>query len=372
MDEPRGPDPAAVLAGFAHAVGRAGIAVTPDRTRTFLRACAEVGAGDLTLVYWAGRATLGPQPDQLPAYDAVFARWFSGSLPPAVRHSARRRAVGREAGDQGQDGGEPAAGGDPARRRVAASRLERLARRDLSTLRPDELAEVARLFAAVHPRPPHRPGRRWHASSGGAFDVRRTLREDLRRGGEPGPLRHRRRVPRPRRVVLLVDVSGSMAGYADGLLRLAHVWVRSSPGGTEVFTMGTRLTRVTLPLRLPDAGTALVAAGSAVPDRSGGTRLGEVLRTFLDGWGRRGTARGAVVVVLSDGWERGDPALLAEQLRRLRRIAHRVVWASPHRDREGYRPVQSGIRAALPHCDAFVAGHSLAAFVALAAVVADA
>jgi uncharacterized protein with von Willebrand factor type A (vWA) domain len=206
--------------------------------------------------------------------------------------------------------------------------------------------------------------------------VRRTLREELRRAGEPGPLRHRRRSTRPRRVVWLIDVSGSMAPYADVLLRLAHAQVRagvgSGPHRVEVFTVGTRLTRVTPALGRRDVEQALRAAGEQVPDWSGGTRLGESLRVFVDRWGQRGVARGAVVVICSDGWERGDPALLAEQVRRLRRLAHRVVWVNPHRGKAGYRPVQGGIAAVLPYVDDFVAGHSVAAYAELMEVVAGA
>jgi hypothetical protein len=163
-----------------------------------------------------------------------------------------------------------------------------------------------------------------------------------------------------------------MSPYADALLRLAHVWVRGAPRTTEVFTAGTRLTRVTRALRGRDPEVALRAAGEQVPDWSGGTRLGEALQAFLDRWGQRGTARGAVVVVFSDGWERGDPELLATQMARLHRLAHRVVWVNPHRGKAGYRPVQGGIAAALPFVDDFVAGHSLATFAELVEVVARA
>jgi hypothetical protein len=167
-------------------------------------------------------------------------------------------------------------------------------------------------------------------------------------------------------VVLLVDVSGSMSAYADALLRLAHRVLRSGMAGggrVEVFTIGTRLTRLTPALRAhrdPDA--ALRAAGELVPDWSGGTRLGEVLRAFADRWGQRGLARGAVLVICSDGWERGDVDLLTGQVERLRRLSHRLVWVNPHRGKAGYLPVQQGIVAVLPHVDDFVAGHSLAAF----------
>ncbi|HKN98937.1 MAG TPA: VWA domain-containing protein, partial [Pseudonocardiaceae bacterium] len=183
--------------------------------------------------------------------------------------------------------------------------------------------------------------------------------------------RHRA-ATRPRRLVLLVDVSGSMKPYADALLRFAHVITRRAPGSTEVFTLGTRMTRVSRQLRLRDPEQALTAASNAVPDFAGGTRLGEGVRAFLNRWGQRGVARRAVVVLFSDGWERGDPALLAEQMARLRRLAHSVIWANPHAGQADYRPVQSGIAAALPYVDSLVAGHSLAALEAILREIRDA
>ncbi len=163
-----------------------------------------------------------------------------------------------------------------------------------------------------------------------------------------------------------------MAPYADSLLRWAHVVTCSNRLRTEVFTVGTRLTRVTSAMRMRDSEAALEAAGSAVSDWSGGTRLGESMQAFLDRWGQRGVARGAVVVIVSDGWERGDASLLREQMRRLQRIAHRVIWINPHRGKSGYQPVQSGMVAALPAVDVLLAGHSLATFEAALAVIADA
>jgi uncharacterized protein with von Willebrand factor type A (vWA) domain len=255
--------------------------------------------------------------------------------------------------------------------RAMASDVEVLRHRDLASLSAAEKSRLAAMFATLPARPPrrrtsrHRP---WHR---GSVDASRTLRASLRHLGEPADIAWRRRGEKPRRVVLLVDVSGSMSGYADALLRLAH---RFSQGGgvVETFTIGTRLTHVTRALRNKDAERALVAAGETVPDWSGGTRLGETLRIFLDRWGQRGMARGAVVVVFSDGWERGDPALLAEQMARLKRIAHRVVWVNPHRGKHGYEPVQQGVLAVLPYVDDFVAGHSLATYIELVEVVARA
>jgi hypothetical protein len=256
-----------------------------------------------------------------------------------------------------------------------ASETEVLRHRDLASLTPAEKHRLAGMFATLRPRPPLRRTsrhQRWHR---GDVDASRTLRASLRRMGEPGEIVWRRRGVRPRRVVLLVDVSGSMSGYADALLRLAHRFTVSTAASgrvVETFTVGTRLTRLTRALRLRDADRALVAAGETVPDWSGGTRLGETLGSFLDRWGQRGMARGAVVVIFSDGWERGDPRLLAEQMQRLHRLAHRVVWVNPHRGKAGYEPVQRGVVAALPYCQDFVAGHSLATFQRVAEVIARA
>jgi uncharacterized protein with von Willebrand factor type A (vWA) domain len=236
---------------------------------------------------------------------------------------------------------------------------------------PAEKRRLAAMFAALPVTPPMRRSLRRRPSSRGEVDARRTLRDQLRRGGEPGPLLMRRRRPRPRRVVLLIDVSGSMEPYADALLRLGHRMVAAAPG-VEVFTVGTRLTRVTPALSMRHPDQALAAAGQVVPDWSGGTRLGETLRAFTDRWGQRGAARGAVVVIASDGWERGDPQLLGEQVARLRRLARAVVWMNPHRGKAGYEPVQGGIVAVAPFLDALVAGHSMHAYERLLEVVADA
>jgi hypothetical protein len=367
--------PETALAGFARALRAAGLPVTADRTASFVAAATAAGAERRETLYWAGRATLCSDPEQFPRYDVVFGEWFAGELPRPGR--ARPRAVpARSALTADAEGAQGPSRPDRDREteivRARASGADVLRHRDVGDLTAAERALLAQLFATLDTRPPRRRAVRRSPWRRGDLDARRTLREELRRGGEPGRLHHRRRRTRPRRVVLVVDVSGSMTPYADALLRLAHVWVRGAPRSTEVFTVGTRLTRVTVPLRGRDAERALREAGEAVPDWSGGTGLGEVLKAFLDRWGARGTARGAVVVLFSDGWERGTPGLLAEQMARLHRLAHRVVWVNPHRGKAGYRPVQGGIVAALPYVDDFVAGHSLATFAELLEVVARA
>jgi uncharacterized protein with von Willebrand factor type A (vWA) domain len=307
-------------------------------------------------------------PDDLIRYDAAFAAYFAGEAPRAAR-SAGRPDVQLAASaplDPGTGDGDDSDAPDLA---ALASADEVLRHRDVGEMTPAERAHLRRLFALLVPATPMRPARRRRPSPQGAVHPARTVRRALRDGGEVSRLMYRRRQPRPRRVVLLVDVSGSMAPYADALLRFAHAAVRARPSSTEVFTIGTRLTRVTRELRLRDPDRALAASGTAIPDWSGGTRLGEVLKAFLDRWGQRGTARGAVVIVCSDGWERGGTELLGEQMSRLRRLAHAVVWVNPHKGRTGYEPLTGGMMAALPSVDHFVSGHSMAAFEELTGVI---
>jgi uncharacterized protein with von Willebrand factor type A (vWA) domain len=373
-----------LLVGFAATVRAAGVPVTPDRTAAFLQAVVEVGLDDRAGVYWAGRSTLCGDPDHLRPYDLAFDAWFGGRT---VRHGRTNPYQRPQATAMASLNDVPAGGTEVEEQqemvRAAASATEVLRHRDVGELDAAAREQVRRLLASLDVRHPLRRATRRRRAHHGELDVRRILREELRRGGEPGPLRYRRSGRRPRRVVWLVDVSGSMAPYADVLLRLAHTQVRAAAerrgarsargrARVEVFTIGTRLTRVTAAMQHRDVEAALKAAGEQVPDWSGGTRLGEVLRAFADRWGQRGVARGAVLVICSDGWERGDTALLAEQVERLHRLAHRVVWVNPHRGKAGYEPVQAGIAAVLPHVDDFVAGHSVAAYAELMEVLADA
>ncbi|QFG68687.1 vWA domain-containing protein [Ornithinimicrobium pratense] len=366
-------DAGQTLGGFARACRAAGLSVTADRERGFLRACAEVGLRSREAVYWAGRATLTASPADVAPYDRIFNGWFGGQPMHAVtpQETPRTSTVQASLEDPGEGVGPDGPDGEELVK-AAASAQEVLRHRDVAGLSPKDRAALRRQFALLKPRPPSRRGRRHTPSHRGAVDGHATVRALLRQMGEPSRIRRRRRVHRPRRVVLLVDVSGSMSAYADALLRLAHTMVQAGPRTTEVFTVGTRLTHVTRALGERDPDRALLAAGEVVPDWSGGTRLGESLAVFVRRWGRRGMARGAVVVVFSDGWERTAPELLGEQLRAVRSLAHRVVWVNPHRGKEGYAPVQAGIVAVLPHVDEFIAGHSLAAFEEVLSVVAGA
>jgi uncharacterized protein with von Willebrand factor type A (vWA) domain len=253
---------------------------------------------------------------------------------------------------------------------AAASEEERLRTKDFAALTADELARARALMRGLRVRAPLRPARRRVRDSRGSRpDLRATLARAHRTGGDPVVIVRRRARPRPRRVVLLCDVSGSMAPYARAYLQLLH----SAVGGTraEAFVFATRLTRLTRVLRVREPDVALARAGEAAPDWSGGTRIGAAIKTFMDDHGRRGMARGAVVVIVSDGWERGDPEVLGREMRRLRLVAHRIVWVNPRRAAPGFAPLVRGMAAALPSVDAFVSGHSLAAFDEVLAAIHD-
>ncbi|WP_026422985.1 vWA domain-containing protein [Actinokineospora inagensis] len=349
-------DPLPGLVGFAAALRAAGVACGPDRVQAYLAAVELVDLADVSQVYWAGRLTLCAEPDDLPRYDNAFHAWFTGDTPRAPRPTKETRP---QRGHIASLSPTSAGTGDNAMHvdRLASSQ-EVLRHRDIADLTAAERAHLREMIDLLRPEPPLRAAVRWRPAPRGRIDDRRTLRLMRATGGEPMRLARKRRARKPRRVVLLIDVSGSMASYADALLRFAHAMARRSP--TEMFTLGTRLTRLTRQLRQRDPELALAAAARAVPDYAGGTRLGETLRTFLDRWGQRGVARQAVVVLFSDGWERGDTTLLGTQMARLSRLAHRVLWVNPHAGSPVYQPVQSGIAVALPHIDSLLAGHSVA------------
>lgn len=367
-----GPPPVlASLVAFTRRLAAAGVAVDSARTATFLAAVRELGTEPLN-VYWAGRLTLLGCPDDFEVYDKVFAICYGrvGAPLPLLGSPPQAQLSlldGADAEDAGMPGESEAA---PVRGRTSATEV--LRRKDFATLTGRERQELTAMLGVLRLGLPQRRTRRRRPHHRGPIDRRRTTAAIIAAAGEPVKPLHHRRFHRPRRVVLLIDVSGSMEPYADALLRFGHVLVRRQPGRVEVFTIGTRLTRVTRALAIRDPQKALAAAALVIPDFSGGTRLGETLQGFLDRWGRRGTARGAVVVVFSDGWERGEIGPLQDSARQLKRLSRQLIWVNPHRARDGYQPVQAGIAAVLPYLDAFVSGHSLSALEELLTVMSDA
>jgi uncharacterized protein with von Willebrand factor type A (vWA) domain len=256
---------------------------------------------------------------------------------------------------------------------VRYSAVEVLRERDLATLTPEEWAEAQRLISTLRITAEVRPSRRTRPSrrrSGGDPDLRRTVRRNIPTGGVPIRRSWRVALERPRRMVFLLDVSGSMEPYSRGLARFAHAAVLSrNCGQVEVFTLGTRLTRVTREMGRRDPESALAAVSRAVSDWSGGTRIGDSIQEFNDRWGVRGMARGAIVVICSDGWDRGDPEVVASEMARLHRVARRVIWVNPLKASPGYAPLARGMAAALPFVDLFVEGHSVASLEELARIV---
>jgi uncharacterized protein with von Willebrand factor type A (vWA) domain len=357
-------DLVSTLTGFARTLRAAGVAADRERTQNLVAALAHLDVTESADVYWTGRFTLCSGPDDFPRYDRCFAAYFGGDRPvlgrPPAVVTVTRHIAALDAGEQA----EREADGETTP--ATASRAEVLRNRDVARMMAAERDEVNRLLAILDADREQRRSRRFAPAHRGRLDNRRTIRETLRRGGETARLRYRAHRTRPRRVVLLVDISGSMAAYADTLLRFAHVLVRCQPRATEVFSVGTRLTRVTGELRHRDPAAAMREVSLAIPDWSGGTRLGDELKEFL---AQGSHARGATVVIASDGWERGDPTLLGQQMARLSRLAYRVIWVNPHKGSSGYQPLTAGMRVALPYIDDFVAGHSLAAFEELALLI---
>jgi uncharacterized protein with von Willebrand factor type A (vWA) domain len=367
----------------AVALGRslraAGLPVTPDRSAIFIAATVLLGSADREALYWAARLGFVTSRHELAAFDAVFAAVIDGQADPAAATRGDPTApppalpVPRPPGPPPArafpDRGGAAASATDGRDRVAAeavsvgaraSDAERLSGVRLDELDDTELALVARLVRRLAIATPARRARRARTSRRGErLDVRATLRRSRRTGGDPVQRLHRRRRQRPRRLVALLDVSGSMAPYARAYLLLLEGAARGARA--ETFVFATRLTRVTRTLGEGRALLALERASAAAPDWAGGTRLGEALRTFNGRHGRRGMARDAVVVVLSDGWEGGDPALVGREMERLARLAYRIVWVNPRVAAPGFVPRTGGMAAALPHVDELVSGHSAAA-----------
>lgn len=358
------------LVGFGRDLRRRGLNVGTGRIVMFCRAAGSLGALDREDLYWAGRASLISRPEDVEAFDAAFDGWFREGVrleldPPAAGEPAGGRvtegiaALGVEDGASAHELGE----GDPlegdAARRIVASASEVLRQKSFADLTEEERARVALLIRRLAVRVPVRKTRRYRpAASGPRFDVRRTLRRSLRTQGEPFHRAWRDRGTRARPLVLILDISGSMAPYARALVQFG--FAAMAAGRTvEVFVFGTRLTRVTPTLRTKDPDRAMHEIGRRVADWEGGTRIGESLKALVDGWSQRGALRGSVAVICSDGLERGEPDLLREQMARLRRLVHRIVWVNPLKGSPRYEPLARGMAAALPSIDRFLAGHNL-------------
>ena len=357
---------------FARVLRGAEIAVPIGCVLTFVDALGSVGVADRSSVYWAARATLIHRPEDLAVFDRAFNTFWHrvdhmgiDDAEEDVEHITL--AVDDDSNDEDSDSAPPA---DEPSITLRFSAVETLRDKDFAAYDSTELQLAQQLMAQLRfVGPPRRSFRLRAAPRGRRPDMRATMRSSLRAGGEPIRRHWREPGDRLRRLVLLVDISGSMEPYARAMLRFVQAAVAGRQR-VEAFSIGTRLTRMTKELNSRDPDRALRQASERVQDWSGGTRLGDCLRTFNDQWGVRGMARGAIVVVLSDGWDRGDPAVLGEQMQRLHRITYNLVWVNPLKVTPGYAPLARGMAAALPYVDHFVEGHSLAAMEELATVIA--
>jgi uncharacterized protein with von Willebrand factor type A (vWA) domain len=356
------------LTGFARALRDAGISVDTARVAASVAAVAELRPLRRSELYWAARLSLCSRPSDLPVFDAAFAAWFGApGAASADPEPTESKTIGTAAPSEQADGATMGGAEDAP---LAAAWEERVAHRGVHAVTAKDRAELEALIPVLTPCGATRRSMHRRAGGRGYIDVRRTVENIRRSAGEVVQIRYQERVRKPRRLVLLLDVSQSMAGHADALLRFAHACVGARPATAEVFTIGTRLTRITAALKLYDLDElAARAVGEFIPDWGGGTRIGETLREYLQSWGQRSIARSAITVVASDGWDSSTPAYLEEQTARLRRTAYRLIWVHPQSGRRGYTP-RGGMKVIAPHVDELVNGNGYLGLRRLAELIA--
>jgi uncharacterized protein len=381
VTQPAGDQVLAHVAGFGRVLRGAGLEVGPSRIQDALLALDAVDISCRDEVYWALRCTFVSRAADIEAFDKAFAGLHEDTVSaPEADSTATPEQLAQDADSQAtaereREGAAPDApvpeddDGQEAPAGMRWSAVERLRELDFARYTDAELRRAARLVERIAAAVPLRRSRRLRsAGQGHTFDKRRTLRSAMRTDGYPVTCFWRERRLVPRKLVFVVDVSGSMEPYARAMLMFLQAAVRA--GRTvEGFTFGTRLTRVTRELSGRDPDRAIAAATRVVPDWAGGTRIGPNLKALNDAFGRLGLIRGSVVVIVSDGWERGDISSLLEEMQRLRRSAHTIVWVNPLAGEPGYEPLAKGMAAALPYVDRFLPGHNLRSLEALAEVL---
>jgi uncharacterized protein len=358
---------------FGRVLREVGLEVGPGRLQDAVRGLDAVDLTSQDDVYWALRQTLVSRRDELELFDRAFAAWFLRApvlapLRSLPKPEARPVAVAAESSRSGDDSDTTEA--EEEEKELGASPVELLREKDFAEMTPEEFRRARQLMTAIARLRPQRASRRRTADArGDRLDIRRLVRRSLRTGGDPLDRPHRARKDVPRKLVVLCDVSGSMEAYTRALLLFLHAVVGSGRG-VEAFAFGTRLSRLTPELDTRDPEAALAKCTEAVVDWGSGTRIGASLKEFNDVWGRRALSRGAVVVVVSDGWERQDPESVGREMARLARAAYAVVWVNPLKGNPEYQPLAGGMRAALPFVDRFLPGHNLRSLEELAAVLA--
>jgi uncharacterized protein with von Willebrand factor type A (vWA) domain len=378
-----------LASGFSQRLHSAGVPVTPSQTEQYTRALRLTKPVSRRRLYCTTRAIFVTGFQQVPAFNRVFAEVFGtrkskgaddydvelADTPDAeevdsetpddmddqkvMEREGGQDAMNMNAGEGDSDEDEDESDQETLVPMQEASEDEALSHKNFSALNAEELAILYRLMVRLQLATPERVTRRKRKGRRGEhMDMRRTLRRSMHTGGDPIELARKRRRVHPRRLVLLCDISGSMEPYARAYLQFLHA-ARATGPYAEAFVFATRLTRLTRQLAGRNPQRAIRRATEAAPDWSSGTRIGDALKEFNDRYGRRGMARGSVIVILSDGWERGDPALVGREMQRLSRLAYRIVWVNPRVAAPGFAPKAGGLVAALPHCDALVSGHTL-------------
>lgn len=344
-----------------------GVDVTTERIAHWIEAVRYISVWDRADFKNAARALLVTRREDLPVFETLFDLFWQGrreteplELGELLQRAAQvRRRLGVDSGESGDPGRQKESGRDQEGDLPGYSSVERLRQKDFAELAPDELAEVSRLMRGMFWEPELRRSRRRIPSpKGSRLDLRRTLRRNLRLGGEPVHLRWRTVKVKPRPLVVLCDISGSMEIYSRILLQFLYVLGRDLRA-VEVFAFGTRLTRLTSHFQQRNIEAALAEAAQAIPDWGGGTRIGESLKAFNYDWGRRVLSRGAIVLIISDGWDRGEIPLLEREIARLQRSCHRLLWLNPLLGSSRYQPINAGMRAVLPRVDDFLPVHNL-------------
>lgn len=357
------------LLAFGRVLRGAGIDVHPGRMIDVVQALGHVNLAARDEVYHTCRALLVHGPEQIPTFDRAFnAFWRDRARSPVVGNRREPTQAGMTGFETILGNASEAVDGDSARADVAVktwSDRGGVAHKDFGACTPDEQARIAAALAALRWTPGERRTRRWIRGRGPRIDLRRAVAASRRTGGDVAVLPRRQRRTRPRPLIVLCDVSGSMERYSRMLLLFAHALTKSRTG-VEAFLFSTELTRVTRQMRRHRPDAALAALARAVPDWSGGTRIGAALRSFNRRWARQVLNGGPVVVLISDGWDRGDPAQLAREIARLQRSCHRLVWLNPLLGTERYAPLTRGLQAALPYVDDFLPARTLANFADLA------
>lgn len=355
-----------VLVEFGDELRNAGVVVGTNDTMTYVEAVSLINPADLIDVYWAGRGTLVNRKDQIPVYNRIFQKFFldveaaaDSELKSMMRATTALSAtleVPSPDPGQGEESKE-----EEAQLGYMASGAQVWRNKAFAACTDQELATIRRIVSDIRLTPPRRRTRRTLSSKNGPrFDPRRMALETMRSHGDPIKLFKQQRRLRIRPLVFILDVSGSMSDYSRNLLQFAYS-ARRAADKVEVFCFGTRLTRVTKSLDRRKPDDALNLAAATVFDWDGGTRIGESLNQFIKRWGRRGLSRGSIVVICSDGLDRGDPALLESSMEKLSRLCHRIVWMNPHKgDEANFKPNSLGMMVADPFIDEIYSGHNLA------------